>query len=545
MAMETYFLKPDNQKSSLPPLTYDQRRPLQLLGIFRIFISSTFCLLYITGNLITPLGSYNPDAFFSTSLFYLALGVAIWLSIRAPQILFELKVWISALTDIILLTMLMHFSGGIQSGLGVLLVVTLATSSVLLGGRKALGLAAIATLIILVEQFYIGLSYPRGRSYPFAGLLGTTYFASAILFMYVARRVRESEALATRRGIDLANLAQLTQHIIQRMQTGILVLDSRGHIRLLNESAAQMLRIDEQHHNSSIQDVAPELAEQWQAWIKNPEKNAEAIQLKNNPIDISPRFSRIGDDKDAGAVVFLQDMAAMAQQAQQLQLASLGRLSASIAHEIRNPLGAISHAGQLLAESENLDNNDVRLTQIISDHSRRLNTIVENVMSVSRRNPSQVELFNLKEYVEQYVQDYTVGHGLDNKTIDIDIKPANTMVRFDVGHLHQILNNLFQNALHHSRDISDNPRVTILGGRSHGEARPFLDVYDKGPGISDELQEQIFEPFFTTETTGTGLGLYLSRELAEGNQAHLNYIKDNDGKGCFRITFQDPRRQID
>lgn len=543
--METYFLKPDNQASSLPPLTYDQRRPLQLLGIFRILISLGFCLLYITGSLITPLGSYNPDAFFSISLLYLALGIAIWLSIRARQILFEFKVWISALTDIVLLTLLMHFSGGIQSGLGVLLVVTLATSSVLLGGRKALGLAAIATLVILIEQFYIGFSYPRGSSYPFAGLLGTTYFASAILFMYVARRVRESEALATRRGIDLANLAQLTQHIIQRMQTGILVLDSRGHIRLLNESAAQMLRIDELHHNSSIQDVAPELAEQWQAWIRNPERTSEAIQMKNNPIDISPRFSRIGDDKDAGAVVFLQDMAAMAQQAQQLQLASLGRLSASIAHEIRNPLGAISHAGQLLAESENLDGNDVRLTQIISDHSRRLNTIVENVMSVSRRNPSQVELFNLKEYVEQFVLDYTVGHGLDSKTIEININPANTMVRFDVGHLHQILNNLFQNALHHSRDFPDNPRVIIAGGRSQGEARPYLDVIDRGPGISDELSEQIFEPFFTTETTGTGLGLYLSRELAEGNQAHLNYIKDNDGKGCFRITFQDPRRQID
>jgi two-component system sensor histidine kinase PilS (NtrC family) len=239
------------------------------------------------------------------------------------------------------------------------------------------------------------------------------------------------------------------------------------------------------------------------------------------------------------------DMAAMAQQAQQLQLASLGRLSASIAHEIRNPLGAISHAGQLLAESENLDVNDERLTQIIAEHSRRLNTIVENVMSVSRRKPSQVELFNLKDYVERFIKDYIVGHGINKDNITVDIKPVSTMVRFDTGHLHQILNNLCQNALHHSKQVKDLPRVIISGGRTETEPRPYLDVYDKGPGIADDFIEQIFEPFFTTETSGTGLGLYLSRELAEGNQAHLNYIKDDDGKGRFRITFQDPRRHID
>ncbi len=543
--METYFLKSENPTRTPPPLSYDQRRPLQLLGVFRIFISLSFCLLYITNNLITPLGSYNPDAFFSLSLLYLAFGISIWLVVKTATIPFEFKVWISALTDIIMLTLLMHFSGGIQSGLGVLLVITLATTSVILGGRKALGLAAIATLSILLEQFYISFDYPKGNSYPFAGLLGTTYFASAILFMYVARRVRESEALATRRGIDLANLAQLTQHIIQRMQTGVMVLDQKGDIRLLNESAAQMLHIDEQHHNANIELLAPELAEQWHAWVKNPERIAEAIQMQDNPIDISPRFSRIGDDPDAGAVIFLQDMAAMAQQAQQLQLASLGRLSASIAHEIRNPLGAISHAGQLLAESENLDNNDERLTQIISDHSRRLNTIVENVMSVSRRKPSQVELFNLKDYVEQFIQDYTIGQRVESELFSVNIKPANTMVRFDTGHLNQILNNLCQNALHHSSQVKVLPRVIITGGRTEGDARPYIDIFDKGPGIPDDVREQIFEPFFTTESTGTGLGLYLSRELAEGNQAHLNYIKDNDGKGCFRITFQDPRRQID
>lgn len=543
--MESYFLKPGSLSSHASSVTNDPRRPLHLLSAFRLFISASFFLLYVTDNLITPLGSYNPEAFFTYSVVYLLLGIGIWLTLNTQSIPFTFKVWISALTDIILLTLLMHASGGIQSGLGVLIVITVASTSVILGGRTALGLAALATIVILIEQFYISLSYPVGNSYPFAGLLGTTYFATAILFIYVARRVRESEDLAARRGLDLANLAQLTQHIIQRMQTGVIVLDQNGDIRLVNESAAQMLHIEEFQHYENIINVVPELATQWRAWVKDPNRDPEAIQIVSNPIDISPRFARIGDQPDAGAVIFLQDMAAMAQQAQQLQLASLGRLTASIAHEIRNPLGAISHAGQLLAESDNLDENDERLTEIISSHSRRLNTIVENVMTVSHRNQSHVELFNLNNYVDQFIHDYAIGHGLEKNLFYVKITPVTTMIRFDTGHLHQILTNLCQNALWHSQSSNEIPFVSLIGGRLETETRPYLDIYDKGPGVNAEAIEHIFEPFFTTETSGTGLGLYLSRELAEGNQAHLNYIDEGGGRRYFRITFQDPRRQID
>jgi len=542
--METYFLKSDKQARLAPAINYHQR-PLQLLCLFRVFISVSFCLLYLTDNLVIPLGSSNPDLFFSYSIIYLILGIVIWATLNNDSIPLGVKIWSNALIDIVLLTLLMHTSGGIQSGLGVLIVITLASTSVIRGGRSALGLASVATIAILIEQLSISFTHPTGNNYPFAGLLGTTYFASAVLFMFLARRVRESEALATRRGLDLANLAQLTQHIIQRMQTGVIVLDQDGAIRLLNESAAVMLDIDENQHNENIVNVVPELALQWQAWTKNPERDSEIIQLASHPIDISPRFARIGDDVDAGAVIFLQDMAALAQQAQQLQLASLGRLTASIAHEIRNPLGAISHAGQLLAESINLDENDVRLTQIISDHSQRLNTIVENVMTVSRRNPSYVELFNMNDYVEQFIHDYCVGHGITKDTFFIRITPASTMMRFDTGHLHQILNNLCQNALHHSQESTETPRVSLIGGRVENETRPFLDIYDKGPGVAQNTIGHIFEPFFTTEANGTGLGLYLSRELAESNQAHLNYVDEGDGRRYFRVTFQDPRRQIE
>lgn len=542
--MQPYYLK-TNPATSSTALTEDQRRPLLILNAFRAFLAGLFCLLFLSDKLIAPLGVYQPLAFFYTSLTYFLLSSLFWLVHRNKNIPFTVQVWASAITDILILILLMHFSGGIQSGLGVLIVVTLASTSVVLGGRTALGLAALATIAILVEQAYISLVYPRGSSYPVAGLLGITYFATATLFMFLARRIRESEALARKRGIDLANLAQLTEHIIQRMQTGILVIDEEGTIRLINEAAAQMLSIDEQDKNARIDDSLPELAEQWHKWQRDPERSPEVIQLTHNPIDISPRFARIGEDTAAGALIFLQDMAAMAQHAQQLQLASLGRLSASIAHEIRNPLGAISHAGQLLAESEHLDKNDLRLTQIISDHSKRLNTIVESVMSVSRRKSSNIELINLKEFLNTFISEYCHGQSIQPENFAIEITPDDTKVRFDSGHFRQILANLCDNAIRHSHIEPGKPCIILSGGIEANATRPHLDVIDNGPGVPQNDIAHIFEPFFTTEPSGTGLGLYLSRELAEGNQAHLNYIVDEHNKWMFRLTFQDPRRQFE
>ena len=543
--METYYLSQPPQQYSRSPITRDPWRPLLLLNSFRTLLAVLLCLLAITNKLIAPLGHSNPGLFFQASLVYLLISIVFWILHSRHLPAYPIQVYASAITDIIILTILMHASGGIQSGLGVLLVLTIAISSITLGGRSALGIAALATIVVLLQQIFSDFFVPHTHSYPAAGLLGTTYFATAIIFQFLARRVRESEALAQMRGVDLANLAQLTQHIIQRMQTGVVVIDQTGNIRLINESAAQMLGIRDTRSNSNIQQTAPELAEQWQNWVKQPERISEKIRLSRNPMEVSPRFARIGDDPAAGALIFLQDMSAMAQQAQQLQLASLGRLTASIAHEIRNPLGAISHAGQLLAESDSLDQHDQRLTQIITDHSARLNTIVENIMSVSRRRPTQVELFKLKDYLDKFVADFATGMGVKQNAFQIQIEPADTQVRFDTGHLHQILTNLCDNGIRHSRQSQAQIKLTLRGGLNSGDSRPHLDLIDAGPGVSDEAMQHLFEPFFTTEAHGTGLGLYLSRELAEGNQAQLNYVRQDDGKGFFRLTFQDPRRQFE
>ncbi len=543
--MQTIYLSDKTTEPVSDQFIRDQWRPLLLLDVFRIVLSAGFCILYLSDQNLPPFGSYDKQLFFHASLFYFFLSLVLVIVHRIRKIPFPIHVYASVLTDVLLITTIMHASGGAQSGLGVLLIVTIAASSIVMGGRSALGFASFATIIVLIQQSYTGLVYPDNTNYPAAGLLGLTYFMSAIVFVFLARRIKESEALAKKRGIDLANFTQLTEHIIQRMQTGVIVIDSKGIIRLINESAAQMLGVSINQQKLNIDNIAPELTNQWHKWTSNTDYAPETIQLTYNSVDVSPRFARIGEDPDSGSLIFLQDMAAMAQQAQQLQLASLGKLTASIAHEIRNPLGAISHAGQLLAESDNLDKNDLRMTEIISDHSQRLNTIIGNIMSLSRRKSTQVKLINLKDYLDEFVADYITGQGLADGIIKVDICPEDTMVRFDIGHLQQILINLCDNSLHHSAYSDEKTKMTLTGGSLENATRPHLDIIDAGPGVSDDAIDNLFEPFFTTESRGTGLGLYLSKELAEGNQAHLNYIRQDDKNGFFRITFQDPRRQFD
>ncbi|MCC6207964.1 MAG: HAMP domain-containing histidine kinase, partial [Gammaproteobacteria bacterium] len=212
---------------------------------------------------------------------------------------------------------------------------------------------------------------------------------------------------------------------------------------------------------------------------------------------------------------------------------------ASIAHEVRNPLGAISHASQLLAESPHLDPGDSRLTEIIQDHSARVNAIIENIMQLSRRGRAHPEELMLKPWLNQFINEFTSGEGLAPGRVRLEVTPGDTRVQMDPGQLHQVLWNLCQNGIKHG---SAGGTLTLRAGIGADSNNPYLDVIDNGPGVDPKLQQQIFEPFFTTASDGTGMGLYIARELCASNQARLNYLANPLG-GRFRITFADPRRR--
>jgi two-component system sensor histidine kinase PilS (NtrC family) len=324
------------------------------------------------------------------------------------------------------------------------------------------------------------------------------------------------------------------------MRTGILVLDPQNHILLANNGAQNLLGKDELA-GQMLDSQCPELLKSLQHWLANPTLRPQSIRAFANGPTLQPSFVHLQRGNQQNILVFLEDISQIAQQAQQLKLAALGRLTAGIAHEIRNPLGAISHAAQLLQESEELQGPDRRLAQIVQDHSRRMNLVIENVLQLSRRRQSDPQLLDLKYWLTRFASEFRSSSGAD-QTLHLATLGSTLQTRMDPHQLTQVLTNLVQNGLRYSAKKNAQGQVWLKLFRDPESDLPVLEVEDDGEGVPAEQLHNIFEPFFTTESKGTGLGLYISRELCESNQARLDYKPREQGGSCFRITFAHPRK---
>jgi len=516
-------------------------KPLRLLTFYRLILAGLLTVLFFGIPDNSALGTYKPDLYTLTCVFYLAFSVAAGFTARLRRPGYELQTVIQILVDIAAITLLIFASGGPAGGLGILLIITVAAGSLLMPGRMAFLFAAMAAMAIMGEQIYstLLLQIPRSSGYTEAGLLGAALFATASMAYLMARRIHESETLARRRGIDIANLAKLNAHIVQRLQAGIIVTDSLHQIRLLNDTARKLLDLPADCENRPLAEISPPLYNKLMDWRQAPGRETSLLVSEATGASILPQFTLLGTADGIGALIFLEDTAAMAKQAQQMKLASLGRLTASIAHEIRNPLGAISHATQLLNESSELGNDDQRLMTIIRDHTRRVNSVVENVLRLSRPGSNLPQLIGLQDWLGKFMDEFIHSGNCRPDQASISVNPADLEIYMDPSQLHQVMWNLCQNAVHHTGADGMPVKIQLVGGRSDTTHAPYLDIIDNGPGIDPAMTDQIFEPFFTTKNSGTGLGLYIAREICESNQARLAYQAGVAGGSCFRITFQD------
>ena len=514
---------------------------LQYFNSYRILISLLFVGLIWIGQLPEPLGVYDQGLFAIAAHGYLVISIVIAIIISRQIPRYKLQVASHVLIDILAISLMMYASNGLESGFGMLLVIAVAGGSILCAGRVAIFFAAIAALVVLGQEVYLQLfRYYPPPNYTHAGLLGITFFATAILGHVLAARVEESEALVKQHAVDLESLAQLNEVIVQRMLSGIVVLDDEFRIRLLNESARHLLGLRENIQGKSIIDTAPEIFEKLKKWHYEGGKPYVIVKPAKGDVDIQISFTQLKPDTKFGILIFMEDIALMRQRAQQLKLASLGRLAASIAHEVRNPLGAITHASQLLSEARETDGERDRLIQIIMDQSRRVNTIIENVQHISRREPSTLEIIELKGWVEDFVKEFVTRKNLSMENIRTSVNPSEISIRMDSSQLYQVLWNLAENAIRYSKS---NILLELDCGVKKESGRAYIDVVDHGPGIADEAVEHLFEPFFTTNSQGTGLGLYIARELCEANQAALSLFKNTREGCCFRIHFPHIQKQ--
>jgi len=517
-------------------------KSLLFLNFYRVILALVFFIMYLLRDSDTILGQHAPRLFMVTTLSYLAAGVVSIFIGQMRIMTYSNFIHVMTFIDIGVLSVLMHASGGIGSGLGMLLVVAIAASSIITEGRTATLFAAMAAICLLAEQFIAQIEGDFATDYTQAGFLGGTLFATAILAHVLSSRLHETEALALQRSIDLANMAQLNEHVIRHLQSGLIVVDKHNIIRLMNESAWKFLgkpELGEPH--DKLQDICPSLNLQLQSWRNGNMLSPDAIQPDNSNIDLLPGYRDFGDEGESGTLIFLEDASRVSQQAQQMKLASLGRLTASIAHEIRNPLAAISHAEQLLAESAALDTQELRLVEIIHKNSERVNAIVENVLQLSRREISLPESIPLAKCLENFKQEFILSHSITADDIVIEIQPKDTQVYFDSTQLQQILWNLCDNGLRYSQLTQAHPLLSLKGGQNESSAC-YLEIIDFGKGIPLKYQDNIFEPFFTTEKLGSGLGLYICKELCEANSARISYKTSDQNGSCFRIDF--PVHQI-
>ncbi|PWK40977.1 sensor protein PilS [Pseudomonas sp. OV226] len=515
------------------------QRLLRLYHLYRLSVGITLVLL-TTSNLDNQLLTFaRDDLLRNGSWLYLVLNILLVVFLentQKPAQLFSL-----ALVDVLLLCGLFYAAGGVASAIGNLLIVSVAISNALLRGRTGLLIAAAGALGIVGLSFLLSFSHPTSpNDYLQVSTLGALCFAAALLVQGLTRRLEVSEHLAEQRASEVVGLEALNALILQRMRTGILVLDEQRRVQLANHSALTLLG-HKALDGHRIDDFSPALVERLQLWLNNPTLRPQSLKNASSGLELQPSFIALDQSPNHQTLVFLEDLAQVAQQAQQLKLAALGRLTAGIAHEIRNPLGAISHAAQLLRESEELNGVDRRLTQIIQDHSARMNRVIENVLQLSRRQQTVPQRLDLKPWLERFVTETREGAPL-GQHIHLRTGPGDFNTLMDPNQLTQILDNLLRNAWRHSALNHDEAQVWLELFVDVDSQLPILEVLDDGPGVAPDQQVHLFEPFFTTSSQGTGLGLYLSRELCESNQARLDF-QPRQGGGCFRITFAHGRKQ--
>ncbi len=529
--MDLSLTSPIGQSKDLP----QQLRPLRMLSVYRLLVSMLILGSITSGLEGLLIGIVQPGLFLQLSMGYFAFSLLALLVALQLEGYVMVQACVHTLVDTVVLAALIYAAGPENAALGVLMVVAVAGGATLVPTRLALLFAAVGTIGLLFQHWLHTLRPEMvSISYTPIGLLGMVLFIISLTGNLMAKRIRTSEALAEQRGVDLANQEALNRHIVQRLQDGVLVLDEADRVRLMNGAAWEHLGKPERLPDPPLQTLSPTLADHVRRWRLQGDTWLPPLPLAEYGSEVQVKILTLGAGRQGGVLIFLEDLAELRARVQQVKLVSLGRLSANIAHEIRNPLSAMMHAAQLLEESE-LDPGDRRLLTIVQQQGQRLNGIIESVLSLSRREQPRREVIALKPWLEQFIESLKMQRELQHINLQLASVPSDLKLRFDAGHLDQIVGNLVGNAAMHARPASGDAVVSFSAGTDVA-GNAWLDIKDNGPGIPKGKADQLFEPFFTTSRQGTGLGLYLCRELCESNQARLNLRDNPEGGACFRIT---------
>ncbi len=499
-------------------------RTLEYFALTRALIASALVLS------VVALGS-GPAGWHATpvaigSLVYFALSALLAVVAIYVRQRFFAQVALQIAVDLIVISSLLMLGGGSRTGVTILYLLPLAGASLLLPTSAVFFVCALAVLALLIDAVLRLLDLEGSSAIVFqAGLYGAALFAVAALLRFLASRLAAQERLAQSRGRMIENQLEINRLVIAQMEQGAIVVDSATRVRANNRAARVLLGLGAEaqltgRQLTEFETLAP-LSAAFQRWIADLAQRGEArsestVALPD--LKLRARFVRPQTTSSDEFAIFLEDVRRVEERAQQLKLAAMGRLTASIAHEIRNPLGAIGHAAQLLCEDVR-DPSAQRLASIVRENTQRLNRLVDDVLRAARREPPLGDDIELASYLAAWRDEFVRDRGLDPALVALDAAPG-LRVRFEHSHLRQVLYNLVDNAL---RYASGRPgSVQLLAEAAPDErASAYLWIFDDGPGVTADMSANLFEPFFSTGARGTGLGLYMAREFCIVNRAEL------------------------
>jgi two-component system sensor histidine kinase PilS (NtrC family) len=505
-------------------------RSLRFFTIYRLSIAALFLVAALAFGDTISLGTQDARLFGRVAGVYLLLAVGFLVVLLRRPRRFNLQLSAQVAVDVAALTLMMFASGGQKSGIAMLLLVVVAGAALVGQGRMTLFYAALASVAMLLEEGWRALALEADPAdFVRTGIICIAFFATAIIARLLARRVVANETLARERGRELDDQLRISERIIRDMEDGVLVVDGDGRVRLLNPRAEALLGV-KVAAGTELAAMSGALADRYRIWNGQPLEMVEMLRQEDGRL---LRVRYVPSTELGGrALIYLEDMERVQLQAQQLKLAALGRLTANMAHEIRNPLAAISHAAELLAE-EDRDPLHTRLARIIHDNTGRLNRLVTEVLELGRRDRAQPELLRWQAFLSGFLEELALHDASAGRRVEVG--QLDVELRFDRGHLYRVLWNLMGNALRHASDADRAVRLEARPAPASG--RVELHVIDDGPGVDEAQRNQVFEPFFTTHGAGTGLGLYIARELCEASGASLELLDDAPG-AHFRISAE-------
>ncbi|SKA08029.1 sensor histidine kinase [Novilysobacter spongiicola] len=508
------------------------RRELYFFTLYRL-LEAAMLVLVLFGPVADLIGPPRHDLLARVvAVSYFVFAAALFALGRRGELRTQALAGVAV--DLVAGILAIHAIPAAGAGIALMLMFNVGAAALLLPARFGLSVSVAAALALVGEHVWSMVVDDSGRLLAEPIMFAIGFLAIATLTSVLGRQMRSSYELAERRGAETAHLVEVNELIIRRLRTGVLLVDGDNRVRLANEAATLLLGdAGDGHRDLGV--AIPELARRLAAWRQDGKADESPLQIAPDQPEVVPRFTRLLAGSEQ-TLIFLDDTSLVSRRAESMTLATLGRFSASLAHEIRNPLAAINYAVQLLEESDDIPTADRRLLEIVRQQGARMNGIVENVLGLARRETAKPEYVELVALARHFVDDYRAGHPLENDSLRSTASKPQIATLIDPRQLHQILTVLVHNALTYGR-LPGEPAQVTLNVHVDEHQQPVIDVIDRGPGIPERVAQQLFRPFFTTSGHGTGLGLYIARELCRANQATLDFIPLPGGGSCFRVRM--------